>query len=199
MTKYQTKNQPNSLTLKTLTHDFHQWKTTKPSKVIRLKTRKQKPKNSMENRPKQPKLKNLFFPSFWHWEILSARKKRKKKKKKEIKNKRKSLWFWAFLPRERKTQTFSPINLIVIKTFVPSTRSIIDQKPKTKTLPQKQAKTTVSWKPFLSFILTLGDSISLEKKKKKKKKKLKTSEKAFDFEPFCQEKRKLKLLVLSLW
>jgi hypothetical protein len=38
----------------------------------------------------------------------------------------------------------------------------------------------------------------LEKKKKKKKKKLKTSEKAFDFEPFCQEKRKLKLLVLSL-
>jgi hypothetical protein len=39
-------------------------KKTKPSKVIRLKTRKQKPKNPMENRPKQPKLKNLFFPSF---------------------------------------------------------------------------------------------------------------------------------------
>jgi hypothetical protein len=39
-------------------------KKTKPSKVIRLKTRKEKPKNSMENRSKQPKLKNLFFPSF---------------------------------------------------------------------------------------------------------------------------------------
>jgi hypothetical protein len=51
-----------------------------------------------------------------------------------------------------KTQTFSPITLIVIKTFVPSTPSIIDQKPKTKTLPQKQAKTTKTQKPF-SFSL----------------------------------------------
>jgi hypothetical protein len=73
-----------------------------------------------------------------------------------------------------------------------------NKKTKTKKLNGKQAKTTKTQKPFLSFILTLGDSISLEKKKKKKKKKLKTSEKAFDFEPFCQEKRKLKLLVLSL-
>jgi hypothetical protein len=69
-----------------------------------------------------------------------------------------------------KTRTFSPIPLIVIKTFVPSTPSINHQKPKTKTLPQKQPKTTKTQKPFLSFILTLGDSISLEKKKKKKKK-----------------------------
>jgi hypothetical protein len=45
----------------------------------------------------------------------------------------------------------------------------------------------------LTFILTLGDSISSEKKKKKeKKKKLKTSEKTFDFGPFCQEKEKPK-------
>jgi hypothetical protein len=89
------------------------------------------------------------------------------------------------LPREKKTQTFSPITLIVIKTFVPSTPSIIDQKPKTKKHPQKQAKTTKTQKPFLSFILTLGDSISSEKKKKKK---LKTSEKTFDFEPFSPSK-----------
>jgi hypothetical protein len=45
---------------------------------------------------------------------------------------------------QKKTQTFSPITLIVIKTFVPSTPSINHQKPKTKTLAQKQAKTTVS-------------------------------------------------------
>jgi hypothetical protein len=88
---------------------------------------------------------------------------------------------------QKKTQTFSPITLIVIKTFVPSTSSIIDQKPKTKKLNGKQAKTTKTQKPFLSFILTLGDSISSEKKKRKKKK-LKTSEKAFDFEPFSPSK-----------
>jgi hypothetical protein len=45
---------------------------------------------------------------------------------------------------QKKTETFSPITLIVIKTFVPSTPSIIDQKPKTKKLNGKQAKTTVS-------------------------------------------------------
>jgi hypothetical protein len=49
---------------------------------------------------------------------------------------------------QKKTQTFSPINLIVIKTFVPSTPSINHQKPKTKKLPQKQAKTTKTQKPF---------------------------------------------------
>jgi hypothetical protein len=60
-----------------------------------------------------------------------------------------------------------------------------NKKTKTKKHPQKQAKTTKTQKPFLSFILTLGDSISLEKKKKKK---LKTSEKTFDFEPFSPSK-----------
>jgi hypothetical protein len=74
---------------------------------------------------------------------------------------------------QKKNQKTSMIPLIVIKTFVPSTPSIIDQKTKTKKLNQKQAKTTKTQKPFLSFILTLGDSISLEKKKKKEKKEIK--------------------------
>jgi hypothetical protein len=75
---------------------------------------------------------------------------------------------WSLFHLQKKTQTFSPINLIVIKTFVPSTSSINHQKPKTKKLNGKQAKTTKTQKPFLSFILTLGDSISLEKKRKKR-------------------------------
>jgi hypothetical protein len=33
-------------------------------KSHQAKNKKRKTKNSMENRPKQPKLKNLFFPSF---------------------------------------------------------------------------------------------------------------------------------------
>jgi hypothetical protein len=89
------------------------------------------------------------------------------------------------LPREKKTQTFSPITLIVIKTFVPSTPSIIDQKPKPKNSMENRPKQPKLKNLFLSFILTLGDSISSEKKKKKK---LKTSEKTFDFEPFSPSK-----------
>jgi hypothetical protein len=72
---------------------------------------------------------------------------------------------------QKKTQTFSPINLIVIKTFVPSTSSIIDQKRKTKKLPQKQAKTTKTQKPF-SFSWHLhsdtGRFYQLGKKEKKR-------------------------------
>jgi hypothetical protein len=151
----------------------------------------QKPKNINGKQAKTTKTQNPFLSFILTLGDSISSEKKKKKKKKEIKNKWKNLWFWAFLPREKKTQTFSPITLIVIKTFVPSTPSIIDQKPKTKTLPQKQAKTTVSWKPFSwpwpSFwhweILS-----AWKKRKKKKKKKLKTSEKTFDFEPFCQEK-----------
>jgi hypothetical protein len=74
------------------------------------------------------------------------------------------------LPREKKTQTFSPITLIVIKTFVPSTPSINHQKPKTKKHQWKTGQNNQNSKTFfltLTFILTLGDSISSEKKKLK--------------------------------
>jgi hypothetical protein len=57
---------------------------------------------------------------------------------------------------QKKTQTFSPIPLIVIKTFVPSTPSINHQKPKTKNHPQKQAKTTKTQKPFSFPFPSLG-------------------------------------------
>jgi hypothetical protein len=56
--------------------------------------------------------------------------------------------FWTLFANRKKNQKTSMIPLIVIKTFVPSTPSIIDQKPKTKTLAQKQVKTTKTQKPF---------------------------------------------------
>jgi hypothetical protein len=56
--------------------------------------------------------------------------------------------FLSLFAKRKKTQKTSMIPLIVIKTFVPSTSSIIDQKPKTKKHPQKQAKTTKTQKPF---------------------------------------------------
>jgi hypothetical protein len=63
---------------------------------------------------------------------------------------------------------------------------IKNQKPKNilKNRP-KQPKLKNLFLDLDTFILTLGDSISLEKKKKKK---LKTSEKTFDFEPFSPSK-----------
>jgi hypothetical protein len=98
--------------------------------------------------------------------------------------------FLSLFHLQKKTQTFSPIPLIVIKTFVPSTSSINHQKPKTKTLPQKQAKTTKTQKPFSWHLHS--DPVRFyqlgKKEKKRKKKKLKTSQKTFDLEPFSPSK-----------
>jgi hypothetical protein len=164
-------------------------KKTKTIKSHQAKNKKRKTKNSMENRPKQPKLKNLFMtPSFWPWEILSARKKKKKKK---LKTGEKAFDFEPFCQEKEKpknfndtsdsNQDFCPINFI----NQPSKKK--NQNSSSKTGQNNQNSKTF----FLdTFILTLGDSISLEKKKKRKKKKLKTSEKTFVFEPFCQEKEK---------
>jgi hypothetical protein len=58
--------------------------------------------------------------------------------------------------------------LIVIKTFVPSTPSIIDQKPKTKKLNGKQAKTTKTQKPFLNLNDDPVRFYQLGKKRKKR-------------------------------
>jgi hypothetical protein len=67
---------------------------------------------------------------------------------------------------------------------------IKNQKPKNilKNRP-KQPKLKNLFLDLHTFILTLGDSISSEKKKKKKLKTgEKTSEKTFDFEPFSPSK-----------
>jgi hypothetical protein len=60
--------------------------------------------------------------------------------------------------------------LIVIKTFVPSTPSINHQKPKTKKLNGKQAKTTKTQKPFSFLHSDPVRFYQLGKKEKKERK-----------------------------
>jgi hypothetical protein len=75
--------------------------------------------------------------------------------------------------KRKKTQTFSPITLIVIKTFVPSTPSINHQKPKTKKPQWKTGQNNQNSKTFSFLHSDPVRFYQLGKKKERKKKEIK--------------------------